>query len=181
MDAYTTYWPADWVKVILKNGDSGPLSVIYGGEHRAQPPLGKVGVGDMIYPVTLSAGVLYIMGRMRVKEIINADEYAARLGVFRRPLLWDEYTEKYKDTITHQIPRTCADDAAVGIDSTLIIMRPFPADNIALVRLGPKPGQELPLKMQNGSISINNFSGYFRRMSEETKRIFDGVISNDNR
>jgi hypothetical protein len=24
------YWPATWVKTILKNGDGGPLTVIYG-------------------------------------------------------------------------------------------------------------------------------------------------------
>jgi len=176
MNAYITYWPADWVKTILKNGDNGPLTVIYGGEHRSQPPLGKVGVGDAVYPVTLAAGQLYVMGRMIVGEIVGADEYTARLGIVREPFMWDSYTAEHRNTITHEIPRTCADDAAIGADGTPILMRPFPDAKTALIRLGPNTGKELPLKIQDGNISINNFSGYFRRMSEETKRIFDEVI-----
>jgi hypothetical protein len=176
MHSYTTYWPSDWVKSILKNDHSAILEVIYGGPHQSQPPLGKIGVGDVIFPVTLTWGYLYIMGRMTVRKIINADEYTKHLDIVREPYMWDLYTAKHKDTITHKIPRTCADDAAIGVDGTPIIMRQIPADKINVIRLGPKAGKELPLKLRGESISINNFSGYFRRMSETTKRVFDDII-----
>ena len=177
MAYYVTYWPADWVKTILKNGDTGPLAVIYGGEHRSQPPLGKVTVGDVVFPVTLNEGQLFVLGRLTISEIRKADEYAENiLKIDPNALMWDDYTRIHKDSVTHCIPRTCADDAATGTDGSVIALRPVSADRIAQIRLGPKDGGELPLKMRGNSISINNFSGYFRRLSTESAEIFDHII-----
>ena len=176
MNSYTYYWPAGWVKTIINNNDTGPLTVIYGGEHRSQPPLGKVRPGDVVYPVTLMDGGLYILARMTIDRIIHADEYTATLGIVREPFMWDSYTHHHTNSITHQIPRTCADDAAVGTNGTAIVLRRFPPDLVPSILLGPKPGSEQPLKMRNGTISINNFSGYFRRLSENSVKQFDAVI-----
>ncbi|MGL4666996.1 MAG: hypothetical protein ACRCWR_03600 [Saezia sp.] len=59
MEHYTTYWPADWLQSIIANYPDDRLTVIYGGDHRSQPAFGKVGVGDVVYPVTLIRGGLY--------------------------------------------------------------------------------------------------------------------------
>ena len=177
MACFVTYWPADWVKTIIKNGDNGPLSVIYGGEHRSQPPLGKVSIGDVIFPVTLSGGQLYVLARMTVSSIQNADEYTEKmLKIKRDPFIWDSYTSVHNNSIAHSIPRTCADTAAIGTDGTAIALRPVSLEKITLIKLGPKAGTELPLKMRNGSISVNNFSGYFRRLSEDSAKLFDHIV-----
>jgi hypothetical protein len=177
MESYVIYWPATWVKTILKNGDGGPLTVIYGGEHISQPALGKVGVGDIIYPVTVADGQLYVMARMTVSAIVDADEYTEKtLGLIREPMMWDEYTAKHKAAITHKIPRTCADNAAISADGTPIVMRPFPTEKIPLIRLGTNPGKELPLKMRGALISMSGLQGHFRRMSEETAILFAECI-----
>lgn len=179
MDSYVIYWPADWVKTIIKNGDVGPLVVIYGGEHGSQPPLGKVTLGDTVFPVTLMKGNLFVLGRLTISNILSADEYTEKiLKIKREPFMWDSYTAEHKNSITHRIPRTCADNAAIGTDGTLISMNLIPVDKIPLIKLGTKAGSEQPLKLRNEMVSINNFSGYFRRMSEDTTKIFNGIIDN---
>ena len=177
MAYYVTYWPAEWVKTIISNGDKGPLSVIYGGEHRSQPPLGKVSRGDVVFPVTLSGGQLYVLAKMTIHDIVNADEYMDKvLKLEREPFMWDSYTAQHMQIITHIIPRTCADNAAIGTDGTVIVLRPVPSDIVPLIKLGPKAGAEQPLKLRNGSISINNFSGYFRRLSDESAALLNKIV-----
>ena len=177
MNCYVTYWPYDWVKTILTNGDTGPISVIYGGEHRSQPPLGKVTIGDVVFPVTLSEGQLYILARMTISSILSADEYTEKvLKIKRNPFVWDSYTAAHTRDITHYIPRTCADVVALGTDGTAIALRLVPLEKINLIMLGPKIGAELPLKMRGDKISINNFSGYFRRLSESSANLLDAII-----
>jgi hypothetical protein len=112
---------------------------------------------------------------MTVCELVDSDEYIKQLRIVSEPAMWDTYTAQHQETITHHIPRTCADKAAIG-RGTPIAMRPFPAEAIPLIRLGPKPGAELPLKMRGNTVSINNFSGYFRRMSTETAALFDQAL-----
>ena len=75
MESYIIYWRKDRVKQILNNGDKGPLSVIYGGPHQSQPALGRVGVGDRVYPITVISGTMYLLGRMTINEIVDAEEY----------------------------------------------------------------------------------------------------------
>ena len=177
MTCYVTYWPYYWVKTILANGDTGPLSIIYGVEHRSQPPLGKVSVGDVVFPVTLSEGQLYILARMTISSILSADEYTEEaLKITRNPFVWDSYTAAHIRDITHYIPRTCADVAALGTDGTAIALRPVPFETISQIKLGSKVGAELPLKMRGDKISINNFSGYFRRLSECSANLFEVII-----
>lgn len=68
MEFYTTLWANDWAKQIQKNDKNSILSVIYGGPHSSQPSLGKIKVGDVIFPVRIESGKLYIMGRMQLRE-----------------------------------------------------------------------------------------------------------------
>jgi len=102
MDGYITTWARDWIREILNNGDEGPLSVIYAGPHQSLPALGKVGVGDTIYPATLIAGQLHVLARMTVAEILDAEEGAARFGLTRRGP-WDWYAGEHKAMVTHKV------------------------------------------------------------------------------
>lgn len=171
MEFYTTLWPNDWAKQILKNDKDSILSVIYGGPHSSQPSLNRVKVGDVIFPVRVESGNLYIMGRMIVEKIINADEYIQSIGIHTNSL-WDSYTYQHQDTITHKIPRTCADKVAIGINGTIIKDRLVPSDKLTLIKLGIKKGEELPLKPK---LSLS-FQGHIRRLSEDSAMLLNQII-----
>ncbi|NDV59771.1 hypothetical protein [Bacteroides sp. 519] len=173
MNFYTVLWPNEWVKNIMKNGDAGPLTVIYGGEHTSQPSLSKVKAGDVIYAVRVEKGQLFIMGRLTVAEIQNADEYIKNnLQINPDNEMWDSYTYKNKKTIKHNVPRTCTDDAALGVDGSTIENRLFPNELIPHLKLGPI-GKEVPAKLKNGQILSLTFQGHVRRISEESAKMFD--------
>lgn len=171
MEFYTTLWSNDWAKQILKNDKNSILSVIYGGPHSSQPSLSRVKVGDVIFPVRVEGGNLYIMGRMTVEKIMNADQYMQSINVHSEGL-WDSYTYQHQDTITHKIPRTCADNAAIGINGTIIKDRLVPINKLALVKLGVKKGEEQSLKPK---LSLS-FQGHIRRLSEDSAILFNQVI-----
>lgn len=171
MEFYTTLWANDWAKQIQKNDMNSILSVIYGGPHSSQPSLGRIKVGDVIFPVRIESGKLYIMGRMTVERIMNADEYLQSIGI-HTDCLWDSYTYQHQDTITHKIPRTCADNVAIGINGTIIKDRLVPTEKLALIKLGIKKGEEQPLKPK---LSLS-FQGHIRRLSENSAMLFNQII-----
>lgn len=177
MSNYLIYWPYSWVKLLFDNGDTGPLEVIYGGVHCSQPPLGKVGVGDVVFPVTLVNKQLFVLGRMTISEIIDAEDYT-QTHVFAngKPFLWEEYNATHKHLIDHTIPRTHATHAAIGEDGASLAMRPFPAAALPYIKLGAKPGEENAIRLREGFPRPNIFAGYFRRMSEDTVCLFEEIV-----
>jgi len=84
-------------------------------ERHGQPPLDKVNAHDVVFPVTLLNGQLFVLARMTINDIFNADEYTEKtLKIVRAPFLWDGYTAAHQNHITHRILHICANDAAVA-------------------------------------------------------------------
>ena len=180
MESYIIFWKREKINRILRNGDMGPLSVLYGGPHQSQPPLGKVGVGDRVFVINVTGGVLYLFGRMSIDAIVDAGTYLRdTLGTVNPEHMWDTYWNKHKDEVTHKIPTTCADNAALGVDGTSLRLREVPADIAARIHLGPKPGRENPLRSQNGLISTVGLAGYYRRLSYDSAALFDELLVDD--
>ena len=174
MEAYIIFWKKDKIKRILANGDAGPLSVLYGGPHQSQPAFGKVSAGSCVYPFTVMDGVLYLIARMTISEIVDADDYLANtLKIANPEYMWDTYWINHKNEVTHQIPTTCADAAALGSDGTSLRLRAISAEIAAQLRVGAKPGQELPLKAKDGKIATTGLIGYYRRLSAESAALLD--------
>jgi hypothetical protein len=175
-ESYIVFWKKDKIDRILKNGDDGPLSVLYGGPHQSQPAFGKLRAGDVVFPFTMVDGVMYLIGRMVIEEIVNADEYLANaLKIQPCGIMWDDYWNKHKSEVGHKIPTTCADDAAIGSGSALQ-KRAVPAEVAARIRVGPKPGAESPLKMKDGKLLTTGLIGYYRRLSEESAALLNDLI-----
>ena len=171
------FWKKDKIKQILKNGDKGPLSVLYGGSHQSQPAFGKVGIGDRVYPITVIDGIHYVIGRMTIGSIVDAREHLRDTLKLDNPdYMWDTYWNKHKTEVTHIVPTTCANNAALGSDGTALSLREVPMDFACQVRVGPKPGQEVQLREQNGKISTVGMIGYYRRLSIDSAAILDGII-----
>ena len=178
MESYIIFWKKDKIKQILGNGDKGPLSVLYGGPHQSQPAFGKVGVGDRVYPITVIDGTLYLLGRMTINTIVDAEEYLRdTLKVVNPDFMWDTYWLKHKSEVTHKIPTTCADCAALGDDGTALSLREVPREIATRICVGPKPGQETPFRSQDGKISTVGMAGYYRRLSHDSAALLDGAIT----
>jgi hypothetical protein len=183
MASYIIFWPKGRIESYINNGDNGPLSVIFGGPHQSQPPLGKIKTGDKIFPISVINGKMYILGFMEIAKIISEEEYIrnylsdnVKNISAEENIMWDAYCEKNKKTITHKIPWNCVDNVAIGKNGTKIIKRELPEDKIKLIKLGPKKGEETSLKIDDGKIKTSNLIGYFRKLSETSEKIFEEVI-----
>jgi hypothetical protein len=183
--SYIIFWKKDRVERYLKNGDDGPLSVIFGGPHQSQPSLGKIKNGDKIFPVTVIDGIMYVLGCMEVEKIITEDEYnkdyLIKENITEKVGMWDIYCKNNKDKINHKIPCTCMDNAALGKNGTKILKRRLSEEEINLIKLGPKEGEETPLKIKDGKIQTSNLIGYFRKLNKISEEIFDKIINDENR
>lgn len=78
MSGYITFWSKEYVRILERAGDQGPLSVIYGGPHTKMPSIAAVRPGDVIYPASIQNGILCAMARLEVEQIEPALEYLMR-------------------------------------------------------------------------------------------------------
>ena len=183
METYVVLWTNDWCTLLEKSGEKGPLKVIYGGPHISVPSLGKVKSGDVIYPVRVKNGCLYILGRMKVETIIKADNYLAEQGMVRPTgKLWDTASSivlKQHPKFGHKIPRNCVDNAAIGINGTAIRYDfQLSSELLSELRLGVVRGEEKPLPLKEGKVSHINLQGHFRRLSESSAKLLEDFMLN---
>lgn len=78
MSGYIVYWPQEQVRKLKKEKDTGPIQVVLGSVHSKMPSIASVKVGDVIYPVTLENGILYVMARLPVEKVESAFDYLLR-------------------------------------------------------------------------------------------------------
>ncbi len=86
---FTTLWTADQVRRVKRAGLEGePLAITFGGPHLSAPSFrrAKVAPGDAIIPIQVRDGRLYVIGRMRVSEILDVATYVARDPVRFAPI-----------------------------------------------------------------------------------------------
>jgi hypothetical protein len=173
MDSYFILWPSAWCKLLAKSGESDRLVVLYGGPHTSVPKLGKVRFGDVIYPVSVGEGSLYILGKMQVEQIVDADTYLADHNISKPSNeLWDTYAVKLlkqQPELGHRVPRSCVEQAAVGSGTKLRFNFGVPLTLADKLRFGPKAGAEKALPMgKSGQLSHIGLQGHFRRLSAES-------------
>lgn len=90
MNGFITYWSREYITELERNGDTGPISVIFGSHHIRMPSIAKVKKGDIIYPVTVYEGNFYAMARLPVENIECAFEYLIRVtGNYHRSIIPD--------------------------------------------------------------------------------------------
>lgn len=126
-DAYTVLWTKDRCRRVKQLGQAGAkLTVLFGGPHQSQPRFSRFGVkpGDYIYTVHAADGVLYVLGRMRVKRLLPLDQYIAanprRFAGCEDP----QYPGGTLDNWVRAHPEkgylvwSCTDEVAVGQEGT---------------------------------------------------------------
>ena len=188
MAGYITYWPKEQIRNLERERDEGPITVIFGSIHTKMPSIKSVKVGDVIYPVTLVNNSLYVVGRLPVEQIETAYDYLVRELGNRCGALTPEgvdHEEYYNTPIQshkcHQMPfNCCSETAAQSGHGSTIKLRPIPEDKIKELRFGPTKSKQKPLRLdKNGNPSIISVSSCVRKMSVETKMIFDAVFEED--
>ncbi|BEL04497.1 hypothetical protein Q0Z83_026880 [Actinoplanes sichuanensis] len=130
-EAYTVFWPQDrWQRAL---GMHRPLEVMFGGPHLSEPSFrrAKVGPGDLLYPIGVHRQVLFVFGRMRVREIVEAD--GARLK---------EYYDRFRPW--RFLAATCTDEVVLGEEGTIVYgKRAVPGEMLKTLtympRRGPRP------------------------------------------
>ena len=181
MNSYFILWPAEWCKLLAQAKDAGPLQVIYGGPHTSVPSLSKVKAGDLVYPISVKNGQLFIVGRMQVERITAAEVYLQEQNINRLDHnLWDTTAPKLlkqQPELGHRIPRSCVDDAATGSGTPFRFDFEVPQATISNLQFGPKAGQEKGLSItKDGKISHVAFQGHFRRLSTDSATLIADLM-----
>ncbi len=184
MAGYMVYWPKDQVKKLQKEGDTGPISVVFGSIHSRMPTINSVQVGDIIFPVTLMDGVFCALARLPVEKIEPAYDYLVReVGNQCGALVPDGidhktyYNTPYAPHKYHQLPfNCCSKRAAQGTRGSSIQLRPIPRESIPTMLFGPTKAKQKALILdKKGNPSVTSLTST-RRMSDETLEIFEALF-----
>ncbi|MER7283694.1 hypothetical protein ABT369_55680 [Dactylosporangium sp. NPDC000244] len=130
-DAYTVFWRQDcWQRAVTV---PRPLEVLFGGPHLSEPSFRRAAVqaGDLLYPIGVHRQVLYVFGRMRVREIRAVDD-AQLQELFDQFPAW------------RFLASTCTDEVILGNEGTHpYARRAVPGEIVKtltyLPRRGPRP------------------------------------------
>ncbi len=109
-DAYTVFWTMDrWLAAVAVGHK--PLPVLFGGPHLSEPSFRRAGVkvGDSIFPIAVSNRKLYVVARMRVREMLL-------LGQEDGPSLIDQRFPQYRSW--KFLAPTCTEEVIVGMEGS---------------------------------------------------------------
>jgi hypothetical protein len=111
-ESFTVFWTVDRLVGALAVGHK-PLPVLFGGPHLSEPSFRRAGVrvGDLLYPVAVLNRRVYVVGRMRVREILL-------LGQEDGPTLIDQRFPQYKPWKV--LAPTCTEEVVVGVEGTTL-------------------------------------------------------------
>jgi hypothetical protein len=109
-DAYTVFWTMDrWLGAVAVGHK--PLPVLFGGPHLSEPSFRRAGVrvGDIVYPIAVANRKVYVVARVRVREMLL-------LGQEDGPGLIDQRFPQYRSW--KFLAPTCTEEVIVGMDGT---------------------------------------------------------------
>ena len=183
-ESYIVLWPQTQCRIVKRAKDRGPLEVVFGGEHKTMPSLGKAAPGDNLYVVSMSQGSLLLIAHMPIEHIMDPDDFVAwRLGITLDPAqLWDSFStqpHKADKTIGHRIPWTCPLQAAVSTKgSDIRLDRAIPGELLEQLLLGPRPGQEKPLSgvVEQRLMNPLSLHGHTRRLSPQSAQLLHSLL-----
>ena len=111
-DSYTVFWTMDRWLGALAVGHK-PLPVLFGGPHLSEPSFRRAGVkvGDLIYPVAVMNRQVFVVGRMRVREMLL-------IGQEDGPTLIDQRFPQFK--AWKVLAPTCTEEVVIGGEGTTL-------------------------------------------------------------
>lgn len=111
-ESYTVFWTMDRWLGALAVGHK-PLPVLFGGPHLSEPSFRRAGVkvGDLLYPVAVMNHQVYVIGRMRVREMLLIAQEDG-------PTLIDQRFPQFK--AWKLLAPTCTEEVVVGAEGTTL-------------------------------------------------------------
>ena len=188
--SFTTLWTRQRCQEAKQAKQEGaPMTLLFGGPHRSQPSFRRAGVsvGDSIYPISVSHGLLYLIARMRVKTILSLEEY-----IDQNPTLFAPYkrTNWSMETLNAYLAdrpwqrylfHNCTDEVVVADESTPIRFDlTVPPEIVEGLRYRSQR-RERPIKHQEqGRItSVISLQGIYR-LSEASAVEFERLASSES-
>jgi len=186
--SYLLLWPQKRLDQLERDGEVGTaLTMMYGSPHGSAPSLRRYDVspGDFIFIVGLKAGVIYLVTRACVSELITADAYFRdHLGLPEADLklhLWNlaEKLAKQRPELGHRLPFGCVDEVALlSSASPVALDLPIPAEVTAALRFRTKKGEERSLPLVNGLLRKQTaLQGHIHRLTPETAPLLEALAA----
>src|SRR5262245_37294196 len=131
-DSHTTLWSSERCRRIKQARQQGArLELLFGGPHTSEPSFSRAGVkaGDYVYPIHVKDGILSIIGRMRVRQILPLDVYLNTYAelfadcIKKNSIAWaEDMLEQYFDKHPEQryLRYTCTEEVVLGEEGTSI-------------------------------------------------------------
>jgi hypothetical protein len=124
--AYTIFWTQERSNTLRRLGWAGRhIETLFGGPHTSEPSFKRAGVrsGDLVYPITVRSGVLFVLGRARVRYIFTLDDYIkqhADLFAFNPPGCPSNAFDRYRtaNLAVAALAPTCTDEVVECEEST---------------------------------------------------------------
>jgi hypothetical protein len=167
-EAYSVYWPQPrWRHAA---GVRQPMAVLFGGPHTSEPSFRRATVqpGDLLYPIGVCDQVLYVLGRMRVKEIVPVGDDRALL---------ETYYARYP--AWRFLAPTCTSEVVIGAEGTGIMLnRPVPAEILHRLTYRPRRGPRPVRHVSDDGRLLNAFSvqGIYR-LAESSAADLETVLA----
>ena len=184
-NSYVTLWTQGYCKGLQRADDRGPLSVMFGGPHTSPLSVAHLKPDDWVYPMMISAGSLFVIGRMRIAAIIPYEDFARDRGKISvtGEGRWVATANGFRRIHPHPGHRSpsgsCIDHVAIGESGTpLRFDNAIPAAALATLRFGPKAGREQPLKGIAGGRLMHSLpvQSHYRRLSEESAAVLAKMV-----
>jgi hypothetical protein len=189
--AFTTLWTNDTCRLIKKLGPVGvPLNLLFGGPHLSEPSFLRAGVqpGDVIYPIRVLHGTMYVVARMRVKLIAPLVDYLAQNGELFHGIKRGEYLHQTLDNYFQQHPEkrylapTCTEEIVIGVEGSPIRFDvPVPADLLVRLRYRSQRREREIKHIQDGKLKNTLSVHGIYRLSDDSACVIetlflDGVV-----
>ena len=183
MASYLIFWSSDRCESFRKHGQTGqPLTVLFGGPHQSMPRFRSFGVteGDYLYLVRVTQGVLRIIGRMRVNQLIPIERYAAGnpesgSDGSAAEISFHQWRQMHPEK--RYLAWTCTSEAALGEGTAIGLDIAVPGDVLEALRFRSPTG-ERPLKyVEDGKLKRSiSLEGRVSRLTDDSAQMFEELM-----
>ncbi len=187
-ESFTTLWSASRCDLIAKYRLEGTrLSTLFGGPHTSEPSFFRAGVkeGDIIYPIRVKHGILYVIAGMQVKEILSVEDYIERnpnifADVEQTPypsVTFDNYVRLHPEM--RILAPTCTEEVVLGNESTPIRLDvTVPPELLESLRFRSQKRERGLKHIQDGRLkNVITLHGIYR-LSEESAAEIAALLMN---